>query len=114
DSFIWKVRSRDVRTALGISEKTSSAPAPVAALREPAAKGAAHAIAYFGLPLAFVAVLGARSRNVPPGSEIASLAHEALLFPRSAIGNVAYGQAALRAGDAVTAGRELQRAADLA
>ena len=114
DSFIWKVRSREVRTALGISEKTSSAPAPVAALREPAAKGAAHAIAYFGLPLALVAVLGARSRNVSPERELASLAHEAVLFPRSAIGHAAYGQAALRAGDSATAGRELQRAVVLA
>ena len=114
DSFIWKVRSREVRTALGISEKTASAPAPVAPLRESAAKGAAHAIAYFGLPLALVAVLGARSRNVPQEGELASLAHEALLFPRSAIGHATYGQAALRAGDAVTAGRELRKAADLA
>jgi tetratricopeptide (TPR) repeat protein len=114
DSFIWKVRSRDVRTALGISEKTASAPAPVAALHEPAAKGAAHAIAYFGLPLALVAVLGARSRNVSPEKDLASLAHEATLFPRSAIGHAAYGQAALRAGDPATAGRELRDAAVLA
>jgi Flp pilus assembly protein TadD len=114
DSFIWKVRSREVRTALGISEKTASAPAPVAALREPAARGAAHAIAYFGLPLALVAVLGARSRSVSPQKELASRAHESVLFPRSAIGHAAYGQAALQAGDAATAGRELQRATVLA
>ena len=114
DSFIWKVRSREVRTALAITERSPSAPAPVAALREPATKGAAHAIAYFGLPLALVAVLGARSRNVSPQRELASRAHESLLFPRSAIGHASYGQAALRAGDAATAGRELQRAAELA
>jgi Flp pilus assembly protein TadD len=83
-------------------------------LREPAAKGAAHAIAYFGLPLALVAVLGARSKSVSPEKELASVAHESLLFPRSAIGHAAYGQAALRAGNTATAGRELRRASDLA
>lgn len=115
DSFIWKVRSRQVRTALGIAEK--SAPpeeAPVATLREPALKGIAHAVAYFGIPLALVAVLGTRSRSTPTGAELASLAHESVLFPRSAIGHAAYGQAALRAGDAATAGRELREATALA
>jgi tetratricopeptide (TPR) repeat protein len=114
DSFIWKVRSREVRTTLGIAEKASSEASPVTTLREPAARGVAHAVAYFGIPLALVAMLGARSRSVPPSSEIASLAHETLLFPRSAIGHAAYGQAALRAGDAAVAERELKRAVDLA
>jgi Flp pilus assembly protein TadD len=113
DSFIWKVRSRDVRTALGIADEAASAPAPVAALREPAAKGAAHAIAYFGVPLALVAVLGAHSKSISPEKELASLAHEAALFPASAIGHAAYGQTALRAGDAATAARELRQAAAL-
>src|SRR5204862_6579850 len=108
------VRSREVRTALGISERTASAPAPLAPLREPAAKGAAHAIAYFGLPLALAAMLGARSKNVSPEKELASLAHETVLSLRSALGHAAYGQAALRPGDAATAGRELQRAVVLA
>jgi Flp pilus assembly protein TadD len=115
DSFIWKVRSKNVRTALGISDKLAPSPqAPVAPLREPAAKGIAHAVAYFGIPLVLVAVLGARSRRVPSGTELASLAHEAFLFPRSAIGHAAYGQAALRAGDVAAAKRELNKAVNLA
>jgi len=114
DSFIWKVRSREVRTTLGIAETSSFEARPVTTLREPAARGVAHAVAYFGIPLALVALLGARSRSVPPSREMASLAHETLLFPRSAIGHAAYGQAALRAGEVSIAERELKRAVDLA
>ena len=115
DSFIWKVRSREVRTALDIgTERSFTPPGPAAPVREPAFRGAAHALAYFGIPLALVAVLGARSRNAPPGGELSSLAREALLFPGSAIGHAAYGKAALEAGDAVTARRELERSVVLA
>jgi tetratricopeptide (TPR) repeat protein len=118
DSFIWKVRSREVRTTLGISENAPaavSAPAPtVIELREPAARGIAHAVAYFGIPVLLVAMIGARSRTVPPDKELSSLAHETLLFPRSAIGHAAYGQAAINAGQAAVAEKELKTAVDLA
>jgi tetratricopeptide (TPR) repeat protein len=114
DSFIWKVRSREVRTTLGIVEKVPASAAPVTPLRESNAKGVAHAVAYFGIPIALVTLLGARSRAVPPARELASLAHEALLFPGSAVGHAAYGQAALRSGDVATAERELARAVALA
>ena len=115
DSFIWKVRSREVRTTLGIAPIAAPpAPTPIAPLHEPAARGIAHALAYFGVPLALVAVLGARSWVVSPGRELGSLAHEAALFPGSAIGHGDYGKATLRAGDTATAARELQKAVDLA
>ncbi len=114
DSFIWKVRSREVRTTLGISEKTPAAVPAVVEFREPAARGIAHAVAYFGIPVLLVATIGARSRTVAPGKELASLAHESLLFPRSAIGHAAYGQAALKAGDLAAAERELKTAVNLA
>ncbi len=114
DSFIWKVRSREVRTTLGISENAPAAVPAVVEFREPAARGVAHAVAYFGIPLLLVAMIGARSRTIAPDRELASLAHETILFPRSAIGHAAYGQAALKAGDAAAAERELKTAVDLA
>ncbi len=114
DSFIWKVRSREVRTTLGISENAPASVPAVVEFREPAARGVAHAAAYFGIPVLLVAVIGARSRTVAPGQELASLANEALLFPRSAIGHAAFGQAALKAVDAATADRDLKTAVDLA
>lgn len=114
DSFIWKVRSSNVRTALGIGEGHAASANSLAPLREPALRGVVHAVAYFGIPIALVGLLGVRSRSVRPGSELVSLAHEAFLFPGSAIGHAAYGQAALRAGEVPAAKRELGRAVELA
>ncbi|HEY6065393.1 MAG TPA: hypothetical protein VIY96_04515, partial [Thermoanaerobaculia bacterium] len=62
DSFIWKVRSKEVRKALAIRD---DAPAPAAAAAAiPQWRGALHALAYFGVPILLVALLGARSRTV--------------------------------------------------
>lgn len=108
DSFIWKVRSRPVRTALAIGSPQAS-PEP-AALREPPWRGVLHALAYFGLPVALVVLLGARGRLVSPELDRAALAKEAALFPRSAMGRFLNGRAAFERGDPSRARRELSAA----
>jgi predicted Zn-dependent protease len=80
----------------------------------PQLRGALHALAYFGLPIAAIALAGARGRQAPPAAERAATAHEARLFPRSAFARYNQGRAALEAGDAVTARRELAAAVELA
>jgi Tfp pilus assembly protein PilF len=115
DSFIWKVRSREVRAALAIRDG-DSAPAPVAPIspRAVQVRDAIHAVAYFGIPILLVVVIGAGRRDVSRPRERAQIAHEAALFPRSAYGHYNFGKAALEAGDRATARRELSAALALA
>ena len=61
-------------------------------------RGAAHAVAYFGVSALAIALPGARGRMVSPESERSAVAHEARLFPRSAMARCASGLAALQAG----------------
>src|SRR5439155_1120708 len=60
DSFIWKVRSKEVRAALAIRDGEPSAVAvqPISpkALQ---VRDAVHAVAYFGIPILLLAVIGA-------------------------------------------------------
>jgi tetratricopeptide (TPR) repeat protein len=121
DSFIWKVRSREVRTALAIRDETPAAvsPAPPASpaafpTPERALRGVGHAVAYFGIPVALIALAGIRGRTVPPAAERASLVHEAELFPRSAAAHGLAGQAALAANDGTAGRSELERSVALA
>lgn len=113
DSFIWKVRSKEVRTALAIRESegatASAAPASASHWRQ-----GVHAVAYFGVPVLVVALVGAGRRDVPPGKELGQIAHESALFPRSAYGRFNYGRAAQKAGDLETARRETAAALALA
>jgi len=113
DSFIWKVRSKEVRQALAIRDDAAAssevAPAPASQWR-----GALHAMAYFGVPALAIFLLGARGRAVPPERERAAVAHEAVLFPRSAMARFARGQSALGQGDPVTGRSELDVALQLA
>ena len=115
DSFIWKVRSKEVRAALAIRD---CEPAPVAVRpispRALQVRDAVHAVAYFGIPILLVAVVGAGRRNIPPKRELSQIAHEASLFPRSAYGHYNYGKAAGDAQDPRTARRELSTAFALA
>jgi len=115
DSFIWKVRSKEVRAALAIRDGEPSAVAvqPISpkALQ---VRDAVHAVAYFGIPILLIAVIGAGRRNVPPEREMAQIAHETSLFPESAYGHYNYGKAALEAKDPRTARRELSAAFALA
>ncbi len=115
DSFIWKVRSKEVRKALAIQEAAPAAPAapgPIA----PASqwRGALHALAYFGVPALAIALVGAGARTVPREREKVSIAHEAELFPRSAMARYSRGLAALDSGDVAGARTELSAALDLA
>jgi Tfp pilus assembly protein PilF len=71
-------------------------------------------MAYFGVPALAIFLLGARGRAVPPERERAAVAHEAVLFPRSAMARFARGQSALGQGDAVTGRSELDVALQLA
>ncbi len=114
DSFIWKVRSKEVRQALAIRDDDPatgavSAPAPPSQWR-----GALHAVAYFGVPALLIAFLGARGRMVTVERERASVAREAQLFPRSAMGRFERAKTALQEGDATTARAELGAALRLA
>jgi Tfp pilus assembly protein PilF len=113
DSFIWKVRSKEVRTALAIREAEGAA-APVVPESAPLWRQGLHAVAYFGVPVLVVALVGAGRRNVAPEKELGQIAHEAALFPRSSYGRFNYGRAALKAGDIVTARRETSAALALA
>ena len=118
DSFIWKVRSREVRTALAIRDDAPSAapasPSVAFPQAEGALRGSAHALAYFGIPVAVIVLAGARGRSIPPATERASARHEAELFPRSAVAHGLAGQAALAANDPAEGRRELMRASELA
>lgn len=115
DSFIWKVRSREVRTALAIRDEAAVASAGPVGFPTPegALRGVAHAVAYFGIPVALIALAGVRGRTVPPPADRASLVHETELFPRSAVAHGLAGQAALAANDHAAGRRELARAASL-
>ncbi|HSE65318.1 MAG TPA: tetratricopeptide repeat protein [Thermoanaerobaculia bacterium] len=119
DSFIWKVRSKEVRTALAIRPADAApeaAPLPIApaAPRLPRLRQAAHAVAYFGIPILLIGIVGAGNRNVPADREIRQIGHEVELFPRSAYGHFNFAKAALKTGDRTTARRELTRAVELA
>ena len=115
DSFIWKVRSKEVRKALAIPE--GEAMASAGAESAPAAasqwRGAVHALAYFGVPALAIALLGARGRDVPVERERNSIVREAELFPGSAMALYARAQVALQRGDAVSARRDLETASRL-
>jgi tetratricopeptide (TPR) repeat protein len=119
DSFIWKVRSKEVRAALAIGEgepQKTAAPPPVvpASPRLPQLRQAVHAIAYFGVPILLVGLAGAGNRNVPRAREMRQMEHETRLFPRSAYGHFNYGKAVLADGDRAAARREFSRALELA
>lgn len=120
DSFIWKVRSKEVRAALAIREGTpGGAPNPigpeaVAASNLPWIRQAVHAVAYFGIPILLIGLVGAGNRNVSRDREMRQMAHETELFPRSAYGHFNYGRAMLRSGDRAVARREFSRAIELA
>ncbi len=115
DSFIWKVRSKEVRAALAIREGEPAAiPIQPASPKALQVRDALHAVAYFGIPILLIAVIGAGRRNVLPKREMAQIAHETNLFPRSAYGHYNYGKAALEAKDPRTARRELSAAFALA
>ncbi|MEO8348253.1 MAG: tetratricopeptide repeat protein [Acidobacteriota bacterium] len=112
DSFIWKVRSKEVRKALAIPEgegTASTGPEPATAAVSQW-RGAAHALAYFGIPALAIALLGARGRAGPAERAGDSIVREADLFPRSAMARYARAQVALRRGDRVTARSELETA----
>jgi tetratricopeptide (TPR) repeat protein len=113
DSFIWKVRSKEVRKALAIQE-ASPLGAPETASTPSHWKGALHAIAYFGVPALAIAVLGARGRAVTSEYEKGAIEHEAHLFPQSAMARSASGICAASAGDLKTARAELTAALHLA
>ena len=101
DSFIWKVRTRHVQQALNIEGRGAPAE-PSRHLR-----GAAHAIAYFGVPLLLVVIVGQwRDRTV----SIETLKHESELFPRSAQARFLYGIHALEKDNAKVARQELSAA----
>ena len=113
DSFIWKVRSKEVRKALAIREDVpTDAPEPAKVVSQ--WRGALHAIAYFGVPAVAIAVLGARGRSVPVERERAAIVHEAELFPRSAMARFAYGVSALQQGDSAIGRSELETSLRLA
>lgn len=116
DSFIWKVRTKEVRKALAIRDDGPDASAPAPAVAPIAQwRGALHALAYFGVPALAIALLGARGRTTTsPAEERTAIAHEAELFPRSAMARTANGDAALATGDLATARAELTAAQDLA
>jgi tetratricopeptide (TPR) repeat protein len=112
DSFIWKVRSREVRQTLAIRDDASAQ--PIRATATPQWRGALHAVAYFGVPALLIALLGARGRAFAPSAERKAITHEAALFPRSAMARYANGISEAAAGDFRTARSELSAAVDLA
>jgi Flp pilus assembly protein TadD len=114
DSFIWKVRSKEVRKALAIREAGPPEAAQPAAVAPAHWRGALHALAYFGVPVLAIALLGARGRGLSAGREDAAVAHEAQLFPRSAMARYANGLVANRRGDAAKARAEFSAALNLA
>jgi tetratricopeptide (TPR) repeat protein len=114
DSFIWRVRTKEVRKALAIPDGESAQamldPTPAAPSQW---RGALHALAYFGIPALAIALLGARGRAVPASRADDSVVREADLFPRSAMARYARAQVALQRGDRVTARRDLETAVRL-
>jgi Tfp pilus assembly protein PilF len=114
DSFIWKVRSKEVRRALAIREDGAVSFAPATPVEGAQWRGALHAIAYFGAPALLIALLGAKGRSGSPAGERTAIAHEATLFPRSAMARYANGVSAAAAGDLASARAELTAACDLA
>jgi len=113
DSFIWKVRSKEVRQALAIPE-AAAAPSPQPIVPAPQWRGAVHALAYFGIPALAIVVLGARGRMVSGEQERSAIAREAELFPRSAMARYARAQSALTDGDPATGRVEAEAAFRLA
>jgi Tfp pilus assembly protein PilF len=113
DSFIWKVRSKEVRKALAIREVAPAAEAASAA-PAPQWRGALHAMAYFGVPALAIVFLGARGRSVSPERERAAIARERELFPRSAMARFARAQTAVQQQDTRTGRAELEAAFRLA
>lgn len=119
DSFIWKVRSRQVRSSLAIAGEGAQAPSVAAAVTaadsesESSARGGWHAVRYFGLPVLLVGLLGGLGRAGGVGTSPDLIAHEASLFPRSAAGAYELGRAALAAGAPEAAAAALERARDL-
>ncbi len=109
DSFIWKVRSRTVRATLAIGEVAVEAPPD----KEPALSGAWHAVRYFGLPILLVAVVGHAGRSGGASRSPDLIAHEAMLFPRSAAGAYELGRTALASGAPEAAAAALRRAREL-
>ena len=115
DSFIWKVRSKEVRAALAIREgEPATVPVRPVSPKALQVRDAVHAVAYFGIPILLIAIIGTGRRNFPVEHERAQIAHETSLFPRSAYGHFNYGKAALEARDPRTARRELSAAFALA
>ncbi len=113
DSFIWKVRSKEVRKALAIPEG-GAVPRPEPVAPRSQLRGAFHALAYFGVPLLAIAALGARGRTVSAERERRAVAREAELFPRSAMARFARAQTAAREGDMAAGRAELEAAFQLA
>ena len=114
DSFIWKVRTPEVRNTLGIAgEAVSGATLPELARSRTQLAGALHAVGYFGVPMLAVALLGASGRSNDPAAELRSMALEARLFPGSAAARYENGMAAARAGHSETARAELIAAQEL-
>ncbi len=105
DAFIWKVRGREVRRTLDIQ-----AGAETAARRSSHLRGALHALAYFGLPIAVIALLGAGRRAGSQAENLRHLAAEAALFPESATARYDHGAALERAGETEKARVELVEA----
>jgi tetratricopeptide (TPR) repeat protein len=114
DSFIWKVRSKEVRATFAIQDRAGSSPSPAVALREPAWRGALHAAGYFGVPVLLLVLAGLRSKTVSESAARPSISHEAELFPKSAMARFESGRAAVAANDAPTARRELSASLSLA
>jgi len=105
DSFIWKVRTRHVRQALGIEGQGERAQT------SRHLRGAVHAVAYFGVPLALMLWVGVtRDRSV----SIETLRHETRLYPRSAQARFFYGVKAMNQQDWQVARAELSAALALA
>jgi tetratricopeptide (TPR) repeat protein len=114
DSFIWKVRSKEVRQALAIREESPASVVPAPALPVRQWRGALHAIAYFGVPALLIVLLGASGRKVSPSAEREAIAREAAMFPKSAMARFANGASAAAAGDTSLARSELETAVALA
>lgn len=113
DSFIWKVRDASVRTALAIG--TGVGEVKRAALpSEPAWKGAAHAVAYFGLPMLLVVGLGASRETFNKEERYLCFQNEALLFPESVEVLHNLGMAALELRELPVAQDALERAVAMA
>ena len=103
DSFIWKVRDRDVRKTLDISGGAAPKDAPQW-------KGALHAGAYFGIPILLVAIVGATRRTPDPASEERWIMHAADLFPSSGSAVMGRARVEISHGQNAEARASLERA----